>query len=158
MHSLYYYSCPNFFPFSPAPSSAPIPAGNPHTITHVLASCMLFFSNPVPFCPPVPSSPHSSYSCQSFHVSVPLILFCLLVYYVHYVLLISEVIYLPFIDWLISLSIIVSSFIQAFTKSKNSFLFLLLYSIQLCLFTTAFFYPLTSRWAVRLFANLGYCK
>ena len=49
-------------------------------------------------------------------------LFCSLVYFVHYIPLVSEIIwYLSFTKWLISLRIIVSSSIHAVTKGKNSF-------------------------------------
>ena len=78
------YSCPKFSPFAlfhPAPST---PKVNPHTIVHVCGSfihvlCLVPSPSFHHYLPP--PSPLAALSL--FHVSMPLVLFCSLVYFVH---------------------------------------------------------------------------
>ena len=111
-------------------------------ITTLLSVSMCFFLKPFTFFHQ-PSHPPSSLTTVSwFHVSMPLLLFCSSVYFVHQIPHISEIIrYLSFTDWLISLSIIISSSIHALMKGapkKELLPFLCLCSISLCKCTTVF--------------------
>ena len=120
--SQYFLLCPH------PPSRSPIPKVSHHNFFHVHGLCIYVVCLiPSPFSQfPPPSSPLIAVSL--FHVSVP-ILFCLLVYNVHQIPLVSEVIwYLPLIDWFISLSIRVSTSIYAVEKVRI-LLFSLLCSI-----------------------------
>ena len=68
---------------------------------------------------PLPPSPLAAVSL--FYDSMPLVLFYSLVYFVHCIPLISEIIwYFSFTGWLISLSITVSSYIHVVAKSRNT--------------------------------------
>ena len=130
---------PIISPFGPLPPSPPpISIVHPNPIVHVRGSFIY-----VPWLIPLLSfkkfsalfSPLTTVSL--FHDSMLLVLFCSLVYFVHYVPLIGEIIrYLSFTDWLISLSIIFSSSIHAVPKGRNSFF--LLHGIPLCKCTTLF--------------------
>ena len=89
---------------------------------------------------PPPSSPHTAVSL--FHDSMPLVLFCSLVYFVHQIPLISDITwYFPFSDWLISLSIMLSRSIHAIVKGGNSF-FILCCIVFHCVSALQFFNPL----------------
>ena len=91
-----------------------------------------------------------------FFVSRSLFLFCLLAYFVHYSLYISEIIwYLSFSDLLVSLSIILSRSIHAVKKGKISFLYSL---VCHCVNVPQIFYPLICRWTPGLLSNLDYRK
>ena len=115
---IYSYSCPFFLPLpsfvqhishshSPSPPYCSCP--------WVIHTCSL--TNPYPFFPPFPSLT----AVSLFLVSMSLVLFCLCIYFVHYIPLLSEIIWnLFFIDWLISISIIVPSSIHAVAKGRNS--------------------------------------
>ena len=120
---LFYYSCPSFSSFTlliPAHPHSHIQP--PHRCPHPWVIHTRSLTNPFPFFPPFPS-PHFPLAAVSlFHVSMPVVLFCSLVYFIHQILLVSEIIwYLFFTDWLISLSIIVSSSIHVVAKYRNSF-------------------------------------
>ena len=140
---LFQYSCLHFSPFALLyPSHPPFPQSVPtllsihgsfiHVLSLVLSPSFLHYDPP-------PSSPLVTVSL--FHISMPMVLFYSLVYFVHQIPLINEIIwYLSFTDWLISLNIIFSSSIHAVTKCTSSFF--LLCSIPLCKFTK-FFDPLT---------------
>ena len=95
----------------------------PHTHTHVSymwGGCLI--PSPTFIHPPKQPSPLRSFSL--FHASMPLFLFCLLVYFVLSILHISEIIwYLSFSDWLTSLSIILSRSIHAVAEDKISLFF-----------------------------------
>ena len=66
-----------------------------------------------------------STAVSPFSVSLILFLFCLLVYFVHHIPHVSEIIwYLSFSDWLISLNIVISRSIHAFAKGKTFFFFM----------------------------------
>ena len=81
----------------------------------------MFLDNPSPF--PWVSPPTSPLVTVSLSfISMSLVLFCLLVCFVDYILLIGEIIwYLSFTTWLISLSIMLSSSIHAVAKGISSF-------------------------------------
>ena len=119
--------------FPTLPSSTqhiPHPHVNPYPVVHVHGSFCKFFDQSLPFiCTISPPSPLATVSL--LHVSMSLVLFCSLVYFVHQFPLIDEIMwYLSFTDWLISLSIIVFNSIHAVTKGRTSFF--LLCSIPLC--------------------------
>ena len=63
-------------------------------------------------------------TCSMYPLSMPLFLFCLSVYFAHWTSHISDIMwwYLPFSDWLISLSIVTSKSILAVSKGTISFL------------------------------------
>ena len=85
----------------------------------VIHTCSL--TSPFPFFP-LFSPPLPSGRFPLFHISMFMVLFCSLVYVVHLIPPMSEIIgYLSFTPWLISLSVIVSSFIHAVAKGRNSF-------------------------------------
>ena len=97
---------PIFPPLPPPPSPPPIPTVNPYTIVHGPGSfvCILWLIPSPSFSqsPPAPSLPFSPINL--FHVSMPLVLFYLLVYCVHWIPFISEIIwYLSSTNSLISL-------------------------------------------------------
>ena len=104
-------------PIFPALSSSIQPIPLPQSIPHccprpwvIHTGCL---TSPFP-------SPQATFSL--FHDSMPLVLFGSLVYFVHYIALIGEIIwYLSFTNWLISISIILSSSIHAVTKGRGSF-------------------------------------
>ena len=132
MYCLCYYSCPNFSPLPPPSSQTPTSIVNHHTIFHVYGSFIYVLWL-------IPSPSFDQFSPLStpltivslFHDSMPLILFCSLVYFVHYIPFVSEVLWYSFFtNWLISFSIIVSSSIHAVTKGKNSLEFLLFAAAQ----------------------------
>ena len=91
------------------PLCSPFPCSHgqsPHGCPQVIHTWSL--ATPFPFFPPFPLPPLAAVCL--FHVSTSLVLFFLLVYFVHQIPVISEIIcYLSFTDWLISLNIIVSS-------------------------------------------------
>ena len=97
----------------------------------VIYTCSL--TRPFPFFPSL--SPLVTVSL--FLVSMPLVLCCSFVCFVHQVPLICESIwYFSFNDWFISLSLIFSSAIHAVVKGRSSFF--LLCRIPLCKCTTVF--------------------
>ena len=92
---------------------------------------------------PSPSPPTSCLpvAVSLSHLSMPLFLSCLLVYIVHQILHISEIIrYLSFSDWLISLRIIVSRSIHAVAEGKISFFYFCI--VVHCVNVPQLFYPL----------------
>ena len=117
------YSCPSFSPFSLLCSSHHLlPQSIPHCC-HVHASfTLVLLLVPSPSSHYYPHLPSPLVTVSLFLVSMPLVLFCSLVYFVHQVPLIGEIIwYLSFTDQLISLSIIFSSSIHAVEKGRSSF-------------------------------------
>ena len=86
----------------------------------VIHTCSL--TSPFPFLLPLFPSPfHSLDTVSVFQVSMSLVPFRLLVYFVHLVPLVSEITwYLSFTNWLISLSMIFSSSTHAVTKCRSS--------------------------------------
>ena len=127
-----------FCPPPPIPQPHAAPTVNSDTVVHVHGSFIHVL------CPaPSPSfhhypPPSPLVTFNLFHVSMPMVLFCSLVYFVCQITLISEIIwYLSFTAWLISLSIMLSSSTHAVAKGRSSF-FLLLCSILLCKYTTVF--------------------
>ena len=133
---LYFYFLLNHFycysttvvPIFPTLSSyahpPPTPTVSSHTVVHV---CGSFIHD---LCL-VPSSSFHHYSStlsllvsfSLFHVSMPLVLFCLIVYFVHWIPLIGDIIWhLSFTNWLISLSILFSRSIFVMAKGRSSFL------------------------------------
>ena len=129
---------PSFPFYSPPPSPPLLTTVNPLSVFPVHESfiqVLWLVPSPSFHHSPSPSSPPTVVSL--FHVSMSLVLFFLLVYFVHYIPVISEVIwYLSFTNWLISHSLMVSSSIHAVTKGRSSFF--LLHSIPLCKCTTVF--------------------
>ena len=124
--SFYCYSI-TVVPISPPLPSpthpTPSPIVNPHTVVHIHGSLIHVLCL-------VPSSSFHHYTSFSsplvssslLHISMPIILFCLLVYFVHYIPLTGEFIwYLSFTPWLISLSIMLSRSIHAVGKGWCSF-------------------------------------
>ena len=111
-----------YFPICPPPPTPPLqPTVNPFSIVHVHGSFIhvLYQSHPLPsFISHPPSS--SPKAINLFHVSMFLVLFFSLVYFVHQISVINEVIwYLSFAKCLISLNIIVSSSIHAVAKRQG---------------------------------------
>ena len=108
------------FPFYPPPHSpSPPPIVSPLTVVHAHES---FTHDPFLFFPLYSFSPSPLAAASLFIVSMALVLFCSLVYFVHQILLISGIIWqLFYTDWLISLGIIVSSSNHAVAKGRNSF-------------------------------------
>ena len=126
------------FPFIPLQSAhSPFPQSIPSQLPMNI-HIRVFFDYSLRLLSTSPHLPPSPLTIVSVcHVSVPLILFWLLAYFVHQIPLISQIIwYLSFIDWLISLSIIVSSSIYAVIKGRN--FFFLMHSITLCKSATVF--------------------
>ena len=78
-------------------------------------------ASPFPFFSPLYPSPSLLVTVSLFHVSMLLVLFCLLVYFVHQIPFMVEIIeYMSFTDWLISLSIMLSSSIHAVSKGTSA--------------------------------------
>ena len=94
---------------------SPFLSGYHHTDVCVYVLCICVF-----WLIPSPSfiqSPHHLTTVGLFHVSMPLFLFCPLVYVVHQIPHVSEFVwYLSLSDWLISLNLIISRSISAITK------------------------------------------
>ena len=109
--------------FPPSPSPTPTPKVNPCTVVHVhrhsfIHALWLVPSPSFHLYPPLPSH----WPLSLFHVSMSLVLCCLLVYFGHYIPFISEIMwYLSFTTWLISLSIMLSRSIHAVVKGRSSF-------------------------------------
>ena len=119
---LLYYSCLNFSPFALLlPFHPQVLNQSPHCCLcpWVIHTCPNSF--PFSFHHHPPSHSHLD-TVSLFHISMPLVLFCSLVYFVHLTPLTGEIIwYLSFINWLISLSIIFSSSIHAVVEGRCSF-------------------------------------
>ena len=123
-YCLCYCSCPNFPPLSP--STQPVPhSHSPQSVVSVHGSCIYvlwlilspIFNQSLPLLFPLTA-------VILFHVSMSLALFFSLVYFVHWIPVINDVIwYLSFTNCLISLSIIFSSSIHAVTSGMNSFFY-----------------------------------
>ena len=110
------------FPLCPTPSNpTPTPPVSPHTVVRVHGSCIHARGLvPSPSLHHYLSTSSPLATVSLFYVSVPLVLFWLLVYFAHKSPLISEIIcYLSFTDWLMSLSIILSSSILAVAKGRS---------------------------------------
>ena len=110
-----------FHPSLPPPSPKAIPTELAMSMGHAYTpfgySLHLLSISPHP--PSLPS--HCCQSVPCFYASSSLFL---LVYFVYSIPFISEIIwYLSFTDWLISLSIILSSSIHSVQKSKSDFFF-----------------------------------
>ena len=113
-------------PFSPTlPTSAqPLPLTTTMLLYVSMGYAHMFFGQSLHLLSF--SSPPSSLltAVSLFHVSIPLFLYCSSVYFVHQIPHRSEIIqYLSFIDWLITLSIIISRSIHAVVKGKSPFFF-----------------------------------
>ena len=112
-------SCPPL-PTSIQPSPH-LSSGHHHTVVCVHGSCIydLWLILSPSFIQPLPGT-----AVSLFHVSTPLFLFCSSLYFIHQIPHIGETIWhLPFSDWFISLSIIISRSIHAVAKGKSSFFF-----------------------------------
>ena len=99
-----------------------IPSGHYHTVVYVyeFLSLFLFFLLNSFTLSLQPLSPLTAVNL--FSVSISLFLFCLLVYFVHYTLPVSEIIlYLSLSDQFLTLSMILSWSIHTVTKGKISF-------------------------------------
>ena len=117
---LFNYSC---VPFLPIPH--PTPAENP-SLPHLhpppwFGPCVLYSSS----CNPLSSlsPPHSPLPIvRLFLTSMSLVIFCFLFSSIYYVPVKGEIIWCLFLTaWLISLSIMLSSFIHAVAKGISSF-------------------------------------
>ena len=117
------YSCPNFPPVAlPHATQPPAPLVSTHPIVLVPGSFIHVPWWPFPFFPLLSPSPFPLVTVSVFLISICLVLFCSLVCFVHWTPHISEIIwYLPFITWLISLSIMLSSSIHAVAQGQSSF-------------------------------------
>ena len=127
------------FPHSPPLPCSPLaPSVNPHPFVHVYGSFIPVLSlDPSPSY--IPCTPPTSplVPAHLFLDSMTLVLFCSFVCFLNWVPVIDEIIWnLYFADWLISLSIILSSSNHTIEKGRSSFF--LLYSILLCKCTTVF--------------------
>ena len=110
-----------------------------HTVVHVYGSFMyVLWPVTSPSFSQSPSVLSAVTAVSLYHDSVPLVLFFSLGHK-------WDIWYLSFIDWLISLSTIVSSSIHFVIIGRNSFFFFSCYIVL-------------HWWALRLFPNLGYCK
>ena len=141
---LFYYSCP-IFPLCTLPSippSAPTPTVNPNTVVHVHGSFIHVLSPALsPSFHHYPHYPSPLVAVSLFHVSMTLVLFCLLVCFVHKVPIIGEIIwYLSFTCWLISLSIIFSSSIHIVVKGNFSIFFTIIHFENVLLFSKLHIY------------------
>ena len=119
------YSCSCFFSlFLLLPSLTLFPpSANPHSLVPVSGSriSILWLIPSSSFIQSL--SPLAVVSL--FHVSMLLFLFCPLVYCIHQIPLMNEIIwYLSFSEWLILLSIMLSKSIHAVTKGKNFLFFI----------------------------------
>ena len=108
-----------------SPSLHPIPA-NPTSLPHLylppwLCPCVLYSSSCKPLSPLSP--PHSPRVIgRLFLISMSLVIFCLLFSSIYYVPVKGEIIwYLSLATWLISLGIMLSSYIHAVPKGIRSF-------------------------------------
>ena len=120
---LFNYSC---MPFPPSLHPTP---GEPTSLPPLhpppwICSCVLYSSscNPLyPLSPPPPPTPALAI-VTLFLTSMSLVIFCLLFPSIAYVPVKGEIIwYLSLTSWLISLSIMLSSFIHAVAKGISSF-------------------------------------
>ena len=134
----------SFFPLhSHLPQPSPPPTFDPTPLwlcPSVLCTCFLMTLPHFTLL----SLPHlpSGY-CQSVLYFKYLVIFCLLVYFVGEDPFIGEIIwYLFFINWLISLSIMLSRSTHAVTKGSSSFLLLLSFTVFHCVNVPEFFDPL----------------
>ena len=124
---LFNYSCPHFTPPTQLLSSAlPSPISHIQSFPSLLFLSMgplyMFLDDPSPSLPSYPPLPSPQVTFSLFFISMSLVLFCLLVCFVHYIPLISDIIwYLSFTAWLISLSIMLSSSIHAVVKGRSPF-------------------------------------
>ena len=117
---LFNYSCMPFLPFPPPipaePTSLPYPHHPPQ-----FCPCVLYNSSCNSLVPPSPPHTHLT-TTRQFPPSMFLVVFCLLFSFVDYVAVKGEIIwYLSLTAWLISLSIMLSSFIHAVAKGISSF-------------------------------------
>ena len=118
---LFNYSCMPFLPFpSPTPAE-PTSLPHPQHPPPRYCPCVLYNSSCNPLFPLSP--PHSPLAtARQFPPSMSLVVFCLLFSFVDYVPVKGEIIwYLSLTAWLISLSIMLSSFIHAVAKGIGSF-------------------------------------
>ena len=85
LYCLCYYRCPNVFPFAPLYSAQSLTptVSSPHRCPcpWVMHKCSV--TSPFTCFQPVPTSPCPLVAVSLFHVSMPLIYFCSLVYFVH---------------------------------------------------------------------------
>ena len=115
-----------FFPlYSPLPYPSPTYyiQSSPNSFVFVHGSFIHVPGlGPSPSFPCYPPLPFPLVPVSLFLVSMPLVLFCSFVYFIHQVPLIGEIIlYLSFATQLISLSIMLSSSIHAVAKGRSSF-------------------------------------
>ena len=106
----------------------PLPQSIPTLLSTSVGHSYMFFVQSLPLLSTITPLPNPLFPLAAvslFSVPVYLVLFCSLVYFVHWIPLISEIIwYLSFTNWLISLIIIVSSSLHDVAKGRNSFFFL----------------------------------
>ena len=121
--NFYCYSITAVCLFSPSlhPTPAKPPPSPTLTIPPRFCPCVLHNSSYNPLFPLSP--PHSPLApARLFPPSMPLVVFCLLFSFVDYVPVKGDIIwYLSLTAWLISLSIMLSSFIHAVAKGISSF-------------------------------------
>ena len=128
-----FYCCSmTIVPIFPLLFSVSLPS-TPQSIPTLLSCSWIIYtcSFTRPFPPPFLPHPSPVVAVSLFLVSIPLVLFCSFVCFVHSVPLIGEIIwYLFFAFWLISLIIMLASSTHAVAKGRTSFF--LLCSIPLC--------------------------
>ena len=116
---LFKYSYLHFLP------TTPIPTSQPRSYCPLALSVGLLYmslDDPSPSFPHYPPPPIPLGIVSLFLISMSLVIFCLLAYFVDLVPLIGEIIwYLSFTHWLISLSITLCISNPAVTKGRSSF-------------------------------------
>ena len=81
---LFYYSCPNFPPALLCPSPSQLPQSIPALLSMSMGHSYMFFVYTLCFLSPIsPLLPHLWSLVRLFLISMSLVLFCLLVYFVH---------------------------------------------------------------------------
>ena len=81
---LFYYSCPNFSPFSLLhPGHPQLPQLIPTLLSMSMGIYTRSFTGPFPVFPPLSLSPIPLVALSLLHISMCLVRFCLLVFFVH---------------------------------------------------------------------------
>ena len=117
----------NYLITPPFPYPSPPPTFNPFPspLSLSMGPLYMFLKDPSSSFPHYPPFPSPLVTVSFFFISMSLVVFHSLVCFGDYISLVNEIIcFLSFITWLISLSIILSSFIHAVSKGRSSFFLL----------------------------------